>query len=242
MSSSPAVAIVLATYNERENMEIMVPQLLALPIEPMVIVVDDNSPDGTAQVVQKVADANPGRVILIQRAGKLGYGSAFVVGFRKAMETGATMIVSMDADFSHDPQSIPAMIKRLGNCDMVIGSRYVGGIRILNWSMRRLLLSAGANTYINSILRFGLSDCTSGFRAYRREVLQSINLEGAGARGYAFLVEILEMVHRRHYRIEEEPIVYTERQLGRSKMSHGVILEAFGRPWKLLARRILAHG
>lgn len=237
-TTAPSVAIVLATYNERENIEHLLPELLELSIHPTIIVVDDASPDGTGQIIQQISLENPDRVHLVERAGKLGYGSAFVAGFRKAFKTGASFIVSMDADFSHDPQSIPALVKRLEKCDMVIGSRYVGGIRILNWSMERLLLSAGANRYINMILRFGLSDCTSGFRAYRSEVLRSIDLEKAGSRGYAFLVEILEMVHRKCFRIEEEPIVYTERQKGRSKMSRGVIVEAFGRPWLLLFRRI----
>jgi len=236
------VAVVLATYNERENIETLLPELLALPVRPTVVIVDDASPDGTADVVRAVAEQHPGRVHLVERSGKLGYGSAFVAGFRRAMETGADIIASMDADYSHDPQSIPALVRRLERCDMAIGSRYVGGIRILNWSMQRLLLSAGANRYINTVLRFGLSDCTSGFRAYRAEVLRSIDLDRAGSRGYAFLVEILELVFRKGYRVEEEPIVYTERQKGRSKMSRGVIVEAFGRPWRLLLGRLFSRG
>ncbi len=240
-SGQASVAIVLATYNERENVQHLLPELLQLPIKATVVVVDDASPDGTGNSIRAVMDEHPQRVHLVERSGKLGYGSAFVAGFRKALEVGADVIVSMDADFSHDPQSVPNLVARLQHCDMAIGSRYVNGIRILNWSMRRLLLSAGANHYINTILRFGLSDCTSGFRAYRSEVLKAIDLEKAGSRGYAFLVEILEMVHRKAFRIGEEPIIYTERERGRSKMSRGVIIEAFGRPWILLLRRLFSR-
>jgi dolichol-phosphate mannosyltransferase len=238
----PRVLIVLATYNERENIERMLPVLLKLPLEAGIIVVDDASPDGTSDIVRQAAEADPGRVVLISRPGKLGYGSAFVAGFRRALETEADVIVSMDADFSHAPRSVPSLVKRLSDADMAIGSRYVGGMRILNWSMRRLLLSFGANTYINAILRFGLTDCTSGFRAYRAEVLRGIDLDRAASRGYAFLVEILEMAHRQNRHIVEEPIVYTERQRGRSKMSRGVITEAIVRPWQLLWRRLLGRG
>jgi dolichol-phosphate mannosyltransferase len=240
-ASEPKVAIVVATYNERENMERLVPILLALPIGASVIVVDDGSPDGTGAAVRKAGENCPGRVDLIERGGKLGYGSAFVQGFRRALENGSDKIVSMDADFSHDPQSIPGMIEKLTDHDMAIGSRYVGGIRILNWSMSRLLLSCGANRYINTILRFGLTDCTSGFRAYRADVLRAIDLERAGSRGYAFLVEILEMATRKRFSVAEFPIVYTERQAGRSKMSRGVILEAVFRPWQLLLRRMFSR-
>ncbi|MCX7015083.1 MAG: polyprenol monophosphomannose synthase [Candidatus Sumerlaeota bacterium] len=237
-SSSPKVVVIVATYNERENVQRLLPLLLQSPMRPGVIIVDDNSPDGTGAVVRLAAESAPGRVDLIERSGKLGYGSAFVEGFRRALECGADIIVTMDADFSHDPQAIPSLVAALGQYDLAIGSRYVGGIRILNWGMNRLLLSTAANRYINAILRFGLTDCTSGFRAYRSAVLRSIELGRASARGYAFLVEILEMAYRKQFRITEVPIVYTERETGRSKMSRGVILEAVFRPWQLLLRRL----
>ncbi len=240
-SNAPKTAVVVATYNERENIERLVPILLSLPVSASVIVVDDGSPDGTAEGVRKAGENSPGRVDLIERSGKLGYGSAFVEGFRRALESGFEQIVSRDAEFSHDPESIPGMIESLQDADMVIGSRYVGGIRILNWTMSRLLLSCSANRYINTILRFKLTDCTSGFRAYRAEVLRSIDLDRAGSRGYAFLVEILEMVTRKKFKVAEFPIVYTERQAGRSKMSHGVILEAVFRPWQLLFGRMFTR-
>ena len=239
--NSPKVAVVLATYNECENMQQLLPQLLALPLKPLIVVVDDSSPDGTGRVVSDMAQANPGRVELVERSGKSGYGSAFIAGFKRALDSGPDIVVSMDADFSHDPQAMAGLASRLNECDLAIGSRYVGGIRILNWSMRRLLLSAGANRYINAILRYGLCDCTSGFRAYRAEVLRSIDLDQAGSRGYAFLVEILEMAYRKGFRIAEVPIVYTEREKGRSKMSRGVVFEAIVRPWQLLAKRFFSR-
>ncbi|OPZ09608.1 MAG: Undecaprenyl-phosphate mannosyltransferase [candidate division BRC1 bacterium ADurb.BinA364] len=241
-ASPPRIAVVIASYNERENLRELIPAIMALPPQPRLVVVDDSSPDGTAQEVRLAAERFPQRIALIERPGKLGYGSAFVAGFRRALGDGAEMIVSMDADWSHDPAAIPKLIERLAEADAVIGSRYIDGVRILNWSMRRLLLSWCANRYINAILRFGLCDCTSGFRAYRAEALEAIDLDRAHSRGYAFLVELLEMIRRQGFRIAEAPIVYAEREKGRSKMSRGVILEAIFRPWRLLAGRLVSRG
>ena len=215
---------------------------MGLPLAANIVIVDDRSPDGTAELIRAAQELHPGRIELIERPGKLGYGSAYVDGFRRALELGADVIVSMDADFSHDPQSVPALVEALEHHDVVIGSRYVGGIRILNWSMRRLLLSTGANFYVNTLLRFGVSDCTSGFRAYRAAVMRTIDIGRASARGYAFLVEILEMAYTKQFSIGEAPIVYTERKEGRSKMSRGVILEAVFRPWILLFYRMTGRG
>jgi dolichol-phosphate mannosyltransferase len=233
-----AVAVVVATYNEKTNMQRLIPEVMALPLGARMVIVDDNSPDGTAAVVESLAATYPGRVELVKRAGKLGYGSAFVAGFKRALELGAEVVVSMDADFSHDPQSIPDLVARTKQYDVVLGSRYVGGIRIINWSMRRLLLSYFANNYVRFILGFTVTDCTSGFRAYRRAVLESMDLDAAASQGYAFIVELLEYATRKGFRAGEAPIVYTERQEGRSKMSRGVIFEAMLRPWKLRWRRM----
>jgi dolichol-phosphate mannosyltransferase len=235
--SDASVAIVLATYNERSNVERLIPELLALPLAARVIVVDDNSPDGTAAAVEAIGERHPGRVDLIRRPGKLGYGSAFVAGFRRALETGARRIVSIDADYSHDPQCIPAMVARLEAQDMVIGSRYVGGIRILNWSFYRLLLSTFANGYVRTILGLHPRDCTSGYRAYRAEALRTLDFDALRSQGYSFLVEILEGLNHKKMRIEEYPIVYHERREGSSKMSRGVIVEAVFRPYALLWTR-----
>lgn len=239
--SPRAVYVVLATYNERNNIERLLNELLALPLDARVVVVDDNSPDGTAAAVSALAGQFPGRIDLISRPGKMGYGSAFVAGFRRALELGATQIVSMDADFSHDPHSVPDLVAALGPADLAIGSRYVGGIRILNWSLRRLLLSSFANFYVNLILGFRVQDSTSGFRAYQAGVLRAIPFGRIQSRGYAFLVELLASVKARGYRVTECPIVYAERRAGQSKMSQGVILEAIGRPWLILLRRLLGR-
>jgi dolichol-phosphate mannosyltransferase len=161
-----------------------------------------------------------------------------VAGFRKVLDEDFDVVVTMDADFSHDPAAVPELIASLDKADLAIGSRYVGGIRILNWSMSRLLLSSCANLYVNTILRYHISDCTSGFRAYRAEILRSIDLDRASSRGYSFLIELLELVVRARFRVHEVPIVYTERRVGKSKMSRGVIAESVIRPWFLLARRL----
>lgn len=233
--------IVLATYNERNNIQRMLPELMALPIEPRVVVVDDNSPDGTAGVIEAIVAQFPGRIELVKRPGKMGYGSAFVAGFKRAMELDARWIVSMDADFSHDPQSIPMMVRQLSENDVVIGSRYVGGIRILNWSFRRLLLSSFANLYVKTILGFRFFDCTSGFRAYRAEALRALDFEQLHSQGYSFLVEILEYLSRREMSIGEAPIVYYERREGQSKMSKRVIYEAMFRPYVLRWNRLFGR-
>jgi dolichol-phosphate mannosyltransferase len=232
------VAVVIATYNERSNIERLIADLMDTSVSPHVTIVDDNSPDGTGQAVRECMERYPGRVSLVERSRKLGYGSAVVAGFRKVLADDFDIVVTLDADFSHDPAVLPDMVAPLDEADLVIGSRYVGGIRILNWSMSRLLLSSCANLYVNTILRYNISDCTSGFRAYRAEVLRNIDLDRASSRGYSFLVELLELVLRAGFRVHEVPIVYTERRAGKSKMSRGVIAESVIRPWFLLARRL----
>lgn len=237
------VCVVIATYNEAENVKRLLPEILGLELRPSIVVVDDNSPDGTAGVVKSIAgQGGEGRVTLLERPGKMGYGSAFVLGFQQALASGAEVIVSMDADYSHDPRSIGALVGLLDHCDLAIGSRYVGGIRILNWSMRRLLLSYFANHYVNFILGFKVLDCTSGFRAYRAGLLRTVNFKQVSSQGYAFIVEMLEHAAATGHRVLEAPIVYTERQAGRSKMSRGVILEAIRRPWSIRLKRLLGRG
>ncbi len=230
--------VVLATYDERANIELLLPDLLALDAALGIVVVDDSSPDGTADAVEKVAAKSPGRVHLIRRPGKLGYGSALVAGIERALELEADCVVTMDADFSHDPRAVPELVRALTGHDLSVGSRYVGGIRILNWSVWRLFLSMAANRYVSRILGLKLEDCTSGFRAYRSEVLRTIPYRRATSAGYAFLVELLDMAVRAGFRATEVPIVYEDRQRGQSKMDRWVILEAAWRPWVLLGRRL----
>lgn len=229
--------VVLATYDERENVQRLLPELLRLDEQLDVIVVDDSSPDGTATAVREAMAAFPGRVQLVSRPAKLGYGSALVAGFRTALAGNPDAVVSMDADFSHDPHALPDLLAGLATHDVVIGSRYLGGIRILNWSLSRLLLSRGANFYVNLLLPSSITDRTSGYRAYRSEVLRNIEFEGAASNGYAFLVELLEMVLSGGFSVGEAPIVYEDRQRGRSKMDRRVVIEAAWRPWLLLLRR-----
>lgn len=230
--------VVLATYNESENVRLLLPELLRLDDHLTVVVVDDASPDGTGKTVEEVASAFPGRVELVSRPAKLGYGSAFVAGFQTALRGDPDAVVSMDADFSHDPRAVPELLSGLVDHDVVIGSRYLEGVRILNWSLWRLMVSRAANLYVKLLLPSRITDRTSGYRAYRSEVLRSIDFEGSTSNGYAFLVELLEMVMAGGFRIGEVPIVYEDRQLGRSKMDHRVVIESAWRPWLLLLRRV----
>jgi len=230
--------VVIATYNERENVEQLLPELLALHPALRIVVVDDASPDGTAQTVEHIARKWPNRIELMKRPGKMGYASAFLAGFEKALVSGAECVVSMDADFSHSPAAVPDLLKMLDEHDVAVGSRYVDGVRILNWSVWRLFLSVFANQYVNWILRLHVQDATSGFRAYRRNVLESIDLRQATSNGYAFLVEILDMVVSSGYSVGEVPIVYEDRQKGQSKMDRRVIFEAGWKPWYMLAKRL----
>jgi dolichol-phosphate mannosyltransferase len=232
--------VVLATYNECENVRRLIPELLDRDPGIRVIVVDDASPDGTGSAVEEAGASFPGRVRLVSRAAKLGYGSAFVEGFGAALEGEPDVVVSMDADFSHDPAALPSLLSALDGHDVVIGSRYLEGVRILNWSLGRMLLSRAANAYVKLLLPSPITDRTSGYRAYRSEVLRSIDFGAARSNGYAFLVEVLELVIAGGFRVAEVPIVYEDRQRGRSKMDGRVIVEAAWRPWLLLRRRLSA--
>jgi len=230
MSDLPVVLI--ASYNERPNLERLVPALLSLPVRVQVLVVDDSSPDGSGAYVGEMARREP-RVHLLSRAKKAGYGPAMVAGFGKALEMNADRMVTMDADFSHDPNDVPRLLEGLDRADIAIGSRYAGGVRVLNWAPHRLLLSMGANTYVRTVLGLDIQDCTSGFRAYRREALNDGVLEQCHSCGYAFLVELLHRCVKRKRSVCEVPITYTERREGDSKMSKRVMLEAALAPWRL---------
>lgn len=225
-------AAILATYNERENILPLVDCLLALPENLSVVIVDDHSPDGTAQAIRERYFASE-RVVLIEREGKLGYGTAMVAGFQAALEKGFQKLVTLDADFSHDPAAVPELLDALSKSDLVVGSRYKDGVRVLNWPPRRLLLSLFANRYVRTLLSLPTRDSTSGFRAYHRRVLESIHLSSLKSQGYAFLVEVLYRAHLCGFSVEEVPVIFTERREGQSKMSHRVILESVGAPWRM---------
>jgi dolichol-phosphate mannosyltransferase len=232
MENTGSTFVVIAAYNEAANLETLVPRLLDLLPDASVVIVDDNSPDGTPALLGRLADASP-RVAPLIREGKLGYGTAVLAGFKRALEMGAERIVTMDADFSHDPADVPRLIEALGQADVAIGSRYFQGVRVLNWAVSRLLLSLFANKYVSTILGFRVADATSGFRAYRRVAAEAVASERITSHGYSFLVEVLYRVYKRGFRLQEVPIIYAERREGQSKMSNKVIFEAVLRPWQL---------
>jgi len=224
--------IVLPTYNEAENLPKLVSALLSLPLELSVLVVDDHSPDGTGEIAEVLSDQYPNRVFVLHRAGKLGLRSAYIEGFRKAFDRAAEVIVQMDADFSHDPAVLPEMASRIASCDLVIGSRYVkGGSLDERWPAWRKLLSAFGNFYARTILSFPLRDVTTGYRMWRREVLQNMPLDRIRSNGYIFLVEMAYIAYLMGYKITEIPIHFADRRWGKSKMSLKIQLEAAMRIW-----------
>jgi len=225
----------VVTYNEADNIARLVPAILRHVPQSHVLVVDDNSPDGTAEVVRQYGEHDP-RVKVICRTNQRGYGSAMITGMRRAIEDGFDAILTLDADFSHDPADLPRLLDALTNADVTVGSRYVGGVRVLNWEVRRLLLSLGANAYVRFLSGLACIDCTSGFRGYRTSFLRRVAIDDIRTTGYAFLPELLFSLNGA--RVTEVPICYTERRLGESKMSKRVIVEAVIRPWMLLMRRL----
>jgi dolichol-phosphate mannosyltransferase len=225
--------VVLPTYNEAENLPHIVGEIFSLGIEGLeIIVVDDNSPDGTGQTAEELASRHPGRLQVIHRQGKLGLGSACLRGFEEALARGANYIVEMDADFSHTPSYLPLFLEKMNSCDLVIGSRYVkGGRADERWSIWRRLLSRGGNLYARLVTGLAVQDTTSGFRCYRREVLE--DLPPIGSEGYAFQIEMAYVCQKKGYRLCELPIYFEDRTCGRSKMSLAIILEAFWRVWQM---------
>ena len=223
------VNVIVPTYNESENIKALVTQLLALPTGILVIVVDDNSPDGTGDIADRLAEENPGRIEVIHRAGKLGLGTAYIAGLKRALAGRADLICTMDADFSHNPRYIPDMVEKIGQgYDLVIGSRYVPGGGSRGCTFDRKLLSWGANAFARAVLGLRAHDTTAGFRCYRREVLDSVQLDEIKASGYSFLIEMLHRVRRRGWQVGEVPIIFENRRLGTSKISQDEIIRAMG--------------
>lgn len=229
-------SVVIATYNERENLPDLVGQILQNP-GYRVIVVDDNSPDGTGAIADELSARFPGRVSVIHRAGMRGLGRSLVEGLKRALADGDEIVFQMDADFSHDPKYLPAMAAATAEADLVLGSRYTNGISVVNWPLHRIILSTAANRYIRAVTGLQVTDCTTGFRCWRRDALARIPLDGLISEGYAFLVETLHLARRAGCRIREVPIIFIERQQGASKVSSRVLLESVIVPWRLRLKR-----
>jgi dolichol-phosphate mannosyltransferase len=225
--------VVIPTYNERKNIERMIPLLFDLGIANLsILIVDDNSPDGTAEAVREFQKTYS-TLQLEVREKKSGLGRAYIHGFTYALQHGATAVVQMDADFSHDPNDVPKLLAELENNDLVLGSRYVEGISVVNWPLQRLLISIGGNVYASLITGMPFKDATGGFKAWRATTLQAIDLPTVEADGYGFQIVMTHRVWKKKLRIKEIPIIFTERRVGQSKMSKTIIWEALWLVWKL---------
>ncbi len=220
--------VVIPTYNEIENIELLLHDIISLQQDFDVLVVDDNSPDGTSAVVEKLIEVYPDTLFLIKRTSKLGLGTAYITGFKWALEKQYDFIFEMDADFSHNPTDLLRLHSACKNedCDMAIGSRYVTGVNVVNWPMNRVLLSWGASKYVRWITGMKIDDTTAGFICYKREVLEAINLDAIKFVGYAFQIEMKFKTYLSKFKIKEVPVIFTDRTKGTSKMSKGIISEA----------------
>ena len=232
--------VVIPTYNEKQNIEIILERVLGAGPDIEVVVVDDNSPDRTADLVTAAAANNP-RLHLIKREGKQGLGTAYIAGFKYALKAGATLVMQMDADLSHDPRYIPDMLEAVKSHDLVIGSRYIKGVNVINWPMERLILSYMANVYTRVITAMPVHDATGGFKCFRREVLEAIELDDVISDGYCFQIEMNFRAWRRGFRIKEVPIVFVDRHSGTSKMSKRIIWEAIYKVWILRLKGLMGR-
>lgn len=235
MGASLHIVVIIPTYDEAENLPKLIPALFALPLDLNILVVDDNSPDGTGRIADDLASLHPNRVRVIHRTGKLGLSSAYLQAFRTLFDGSVDAIGQMDADFSHDPAALVEMAKCLETCDLVIGSRYVkDGSTDVRWPIWRKGLSAWGNFYARSILRIPLRDVTGGFRLWRRETLQAMPLERIKASGYIFMVEMAYLAFCLEFKIGEVPVYFADRRWGKSKMSFKIQAEAAVRVWQVL--------
>ncbi|MEW6621159.1 MAG: polyprenol monophosphomannose synthase [bacterium] len=226
--------VIIPTYNEKDNVQKLIPQILNLEGKINVLIVDDNSPDGTGEVVNKLKEEFPDRVFVIHRPGKLGFASAYLEGFQFGLKMDVDYIISMDADFSHNPDFLPKFISKLKDYDVVVGSRYTHGtVSVVNWPIKRLILSRFANLYAKIVTGLKINDCTSGFVGYRANVLEGINFKNIVSDGYSFLIEMKYRAYKKGYKLTEVPIVFEERRLGQSKMSKRIIFEALFVVWRI---------
>ncbi|RJR30628.1 polyprenol monophosphomannose synthase [Candidatus Parcubacteria bacterium] len=231
------IFIVIPTYNEINNISGILEKIFFLSIGNLnVLIVDDNSPDGTGKVVETLKSKYPNLYVL-HRQKKSGLGTAYVVGFKKALEHNADIIFEMDADFSHNPHSIPDFLREIKNSDLVLGSRYIVGGKINNWKLARRLISRFGNFYARNLLRLPINDLTGGFKCYKKEVLEKINLDGLSSQGYNFQIETTYLAYQKGFKIKEIPITFTERAGGKSKFSLRIILESFYKVFLLKFRK-----
>ena len=224
--------VIVPTYNERENLPPLAARLLALPVPVDLLVVDDNSPDGTGKVADGLAAKHP-QIHVLHRADKDGLGRAYRAGFAWALERDYEFTFEMDGDFSHNPDDVPKLLEAAQRADLVLGSRYCNGIRVINWPLNRLMLSTGAAKYVQIVTGMPFTDPTGGYKCFRRSALQSIDLQNVRSNGYSFQIELTHMLWRQAMRIVEVPIIFTDRFQGRSKMSGKIVREAFVMVWRL---------
>lgn len=230
-------AVIIPTYNEADNLTALIAELHAVVPSLTVIVVDDNSPDGTGELADNLA-AQDARIRVCHRPAKLGLGTAYVTGFHEAFDLGADLILTMDADFSHHPRYVPALMRLTDRADLAIGSRYVPGGGALNWGPQRQVLSWGANSLARAALGLPAHDCTAGFRCYRRAVLEAIDLDAILSNGYSFLIEMLYRVVEQGFRVAETPILFEDRRMGQSKISQHEIYRAAATVFRLTRERL----
>ncbi|WP_027001036.1 polyprenol monophosphomannose synthase [Eisenibacter elegans] len=236
MSASQAL-VIIPTYNESENITAIINAVMALPSGFDLLIVDDNSPDGTAALVQALQPQYPTRLQLLQRPGKQGLGTAYIHGFRQALSQGYAYIFEMDADFSHNPQDLEALYQACAHegFDVAIGSRYITGVNVVNWPMGRVLMSYFASYYVRLITGMPIRDTTAGFKCYRAEVLRTIDLSNIRFVGYAFQIEMKFLAWKHGFKLKEVPIIFTDRSKGQSKMSSGIFKEAL---WGVIAIKL----
>ena len=225
--------VVVPTYNERENLHPLAQRLLNLPAPVDLLVVDDNSPDGTGQIADELAAKHP-NIHVLHRTVKDGLGRAYIAGFQWALARDYEFVFELDGDFSHNPDDIPAFLKAAEAADLVLGSRYSNGIRVVNWPMKRLMLSRGAGYYVRGITGMPFTDPTGGYKCFRRRALQALDLDAVHSNGYSFQIELTHKLWRQGMKVVEVPIIFTDREFGQSKMSGNIVREALWMVWRLL--------
>jgi len=231
------ILIIIPTYNELENLPKLLPEVLSKDEGINVLIVDDNSPDGTAGFVESQMKVN-NRIHLIKRPSKQGLGTAYIAGFKYALQNNFQIIFEMDADFSHDPKEIPRFLDEIKNSDVVLGSRYINGVNVINWPLRRLLLSSFANLYTRIITGLPVHDATGGYKCFNRKVLEAIDLDRVKSNGYAFQIEMTFKAWKKGFSVKEIPIIFVDRVKGKSKMSKKIVREAVTMVWKLRLKSI----